>query len=152
MSLRQDHTRDAESQREDVLKLLNRRYSKEPLVNVVKDVLKHEQKHRSLVMRDILKLTETLKQVVPGATPSSSAPAVTTNASGVPDPSTLDTKHFKVREMMILLSLLIFVVCAPVQRFFFFFFQLCRQYILRYPSTPHPHPASPTPPPWTPGT
>ena len=95
--MHQDHNREAQTQREDVLKLLNRRYSKEPLVNVVKDVLKHEQKHRSLVMRDILKLADTLKRVVPGTAASPTAPVVTTTSSGLPDPSTLDTKHFKVR-------------------------------------------------------
>ena len=54
---------NAHSQRDDVLKLLNRRYSKEPLVAIIKDVLKHEQKHRSIVMKDIVKLAEALKQV-----------------------------------------------------------------------------------------
>lgn len=85
-----------------MLKLVNRRYSHEPLVSVVKDVLKHEQKHRSLVMRDILRLNDTLKHIGPGTNTSTTTPTLSTP---LPDPSILDTKHFKVRECCIVLLL-----------------------------------------------
>ncbi|XP_070204636.1 uncharacterized protein [Littorina saxatilis] len=92
LRLTQDLLKKLQTQREDVLKLVNRRYSHEPLVSVVKDVLKHEQKHRSLVMRDILRLNDTLKHIGPGTNTSTTTPTLSTP---LPDPSILDTKHFK---------------------------------------------------------
>lgn len=75
------------NEREEVLALLNRRTSNESLVVVVKDVLRHEQKHRFMVMKEILKLSDMLKSVQHGKKIASS-PAI--------EPAMLDTKHFKV--------------------------------------------------------
>lgn len=66
--------------------MVNRRSSKESLVSVIKDVLRHEQKHRAIVMKDIMKLTDILKPVY----------HTTTSRSNTIDPATLDTKVFKV--------------------------------------------------------
>ncbi|KAL8593559.1 hypothetical protein ACOMHN_058838 [Nucella lapillus] len=93
--------RKGRSQREEVLAMLNRAgHAKDSLVGVVRDVLKHEQKHRALVMRDIQRLSDTLKQVVPSSTLAPPTPlgvTPTEMALHPPplDPATLDTKHFK---------------------------------------------------------
>ncbi|PVD31530.1 hypothetical protein C0Q70_06943 [Pomacea canaliculata] len=80
------------NEREEVLALLNRRTSNESLVVVVKDVLRHEQKHRFMVMKEILKLSDMLKSVQHGKKIASS-PAI--------EPAMLDTKHFKAQLAML---------------------------------------------------
>nr|KAG5713172.1 hypothetical protein BaRGS_007699 [Batillaria attramentaria] len=81
VKLMEDEVEKANAQRNDVpATLLNRRASKDPLVSVVKDVLRHEQRHRSIVMRDIMKLGETMKQT------QHKSPT-----RGPPDPATLET-------------------------------------------------------------
>ncbi|XP_076434826.1 uncharacterized protein LOC143274784 [Babylonia areolata] len=101
--------RSGRTQRDEVLKLLNRGSSsstsgsggKDSLVSVVKEVLKHEQKHRAVVMRDIQRLSDTLRQVVPSSTLAPPAPVAVNPQSGLTlgaspvDLATLDTKHFK---------------------------------------------------------
>ncbi|KAL8573302.1 hypothetical protein ACOMHN_032764 [Nucella lapillus] len=109
-----ERANQGENQRQEVLKLLNRRYTKDPLVNVVKEVLRHEQKHRSLVMRDIFRLAQSLKKLTPGSSLSAagSASGYASMPHGaqrpnpnlnscLPDPTMLDTKHFKTELAML---------------------------------------------------
>ena len=74
-----------------MLKLLNRMYSKEPLVNIIKDFLKHDLKHRVVVMKEVRRVAEVMKRTVSGNS------AINTSASEpIIDSAALETKHFKV--------------------------------------------------------